>query len=642
MNNKVNARDILLIPRIQIHDIQNGEYEVTYDDGTVIVNKKKELILNRYAWEMIAAYPGTPIVPSCDVKTIMGDGSYNGDTHIRLLENTFKHVCEHNNLNFYYQKDALGKLVYRIFNWIFNEIVQRASADVSTIDAMDFIELVKSEEISKIHANLRPAPESIDRAYKEIKSYVQTTRSNNRFVRAYKSKAINENQANQCIGPRGVVTDLDRTVFKQPIMNGFIRGMGNLFEVITESRTAAKSLNANDTHIKTSEYASRRIQLLTMSVTGVDVNDCGSTDYMDMLVTKDVLENIKGKYYVKEDGSLSYIRGNETHLVGGIVKLRTSLGCHAPDMQKICTTCLGKVSENFKENSNLGYTMTAFLMEKMTQTILSTKHLTHSVKKALIKLEGAVNKYFHTDEENNIYFNKDLDLRGMYLILPNSKLNKLVDVLNLQHTNIALNKVGELETVVIRDTKPKTATQETVDISYKDRHSIITKPLLEYIKSITLESDSRGNFVIPLDNFNKELPVFNNPLKETNIISFVNKIAGMIETNKDKVSDPYDKLITIFSTVIDQFKCNLSVIEVIVYATTTYNVYNNNYRLGRNSPHPRCENKTLLFRHRSASQLLIYEEQSKELIANAPVIFSNVNRMNHPSDVLFMPQALVK
>lgn len=639
--NKVKARDILLIPRIEIFNIPDGLYEVTYDDGTVLVNKKKELIFNRYAWEMIAAYPATPIVPSCDIKTVMGAGGYNGDTHIRLLENTFKHVCEFNNLDFYYKKDPLAKLTYRIFNWIFNEIVQRASASVSTIDATDFINLIRTEEISKIHANLRPTPESIDRSYKEIKQYMMLSKSQNRFVRAYSSKAINENQANQCIGPRGVVTDLDRTVFKLPIMNGFIRGMGSLYEVITESRTAAKSLNANDTHIKTSEYASRRVQLLTMSVRGVEVNDCGSTDYMDMMVTKDVLENIKGKYYVKTDGKLDWIRGNETSLIGEIVKLRTSLGCHTRDATKICTTCLGKVSENFKENSNLGYTMTASLMEKLTQSILSTKHLTHSVKKALIKLLGTVNKYMHTDDENNIYFNKELDLRGMYLILPNSKLNKLVDVLNLPHTNIALNKIGELETVVIRDTKHKTPFQETIDISYKDRHSIITKALLEHIKSTTLESDSRGNFVIPLDTFNKELPVFNNPLKETNIISFVNKIAGMIESNKDKVSDPYDKLTTIFNAVIEQFRCNLSVIEVIVYATTTYNVYNNNYKLGRNSVHPRCEGKTLLFRHRSASQLLIYEEQSKELIANAPVIFNNIHRMGHPSDVLFTPQALV-
>ena len=384
--------------------------------------------------------------------------------------------------------------------------------------------------------------------------------------------------------------------------------MGNLYELMTESRTAAKSLNANDTHIKISEYASRRIQLLTMSVQHVDVNDCGSTDYMDMYINESYLANMKGKYYVHpETGVLDYIRGDETFLLNKSVKLRTTFGCHAPNMTSICRVCLGKISENFKENSNLGYTVSAFLMEKVTQRILSTKHLTHSVKKSLIHLDGVAIKYFYTNEENYIFLNKELDLKGLYLILPNSRLSKLVDVLSLQHTNIALNKVGELELIAVRDTKFKTPVQESVNISYKDRQSIITKELLEYIKSIKLESDARGNFVISLENFNKDWPVFYNPLKETNVVSFVNKIAGMIETNKDKIFDPQEKFMALFNAVIEQFDCNMSVIEVITYATTTFNAFNNNYRLGRNSMHPRVENKTLLFRHRSISQLLVYE-----------------------------------
>ena len=352
----------------------------------------------------------------------------------------------------------------------------------------------------------------MDRAYKQIKQTLNSSSSNNRFVKAYKSKAINENQANQCIGPRGFVTDLDRTVFKQPIVNGFIKGMGNLYEIIAESRTAAKSLNANDTHIKTSEYASRRVQLLTMSVTNVVNGDCGSTEYMDMFITQQLLDNLRGKYYLTADGKLDYIRGNDTHLINSIIKLRTTLGCRHPVAEQVCTTCLGKISENFKENSNLGYIMTSYLMEKSTQSILSTKHLTHSVKKSAIKLEGNANKYFYSNDENNIYFNKDIDLTGLVMILPNARLNKLVDVLNIQHTNIALNKIGELEEIIIKDTKHKTPVAETVNISYRDRTSIITKALLEYIKSIKHESDARGNFVIPLDKFNKDLPIFNNPL----------------------------------------------------------------------------------------------------------------------------------
>ena len=632
----LTAAQIFSTPRELIWNIEEQDQVVVYADGKEVLNRKKDIIFNRYCWELFQLYPQTPIVSACDVQVVLNGGFYNADTHIKTLETVFKHICEYNQLHTYAQKDSLLKAVYMTVNLIYNEIVNRVSDSVSTIDATDFVTLITDDKIKAIHDNLKPTPESVERGYKDIKAYINNATVNNRFVSAYRSKSINDNQANQCIGPRGFVTELDRTVFRQPILNGFFRGMGNLYELITESRTAAKSLNANDTHIKISEYASRRIQLLTMSVQKVDVNDCGSTDYMDLYVTESYLPNMKGKYYVHPDtGILDYIRGNEKDLVNRSIKLRTAFGCHAPNITSICRVCLGKVSENFKENTNLGYTMTAHLMEKLTQTILSTKHLTHSVKKALIHLTGAANKYFYTDEENHIYLNKDLDLTGLYLILPNSKLTKLVDVLNLQHTNIALSKVGELETVAIRDIKHKVPFQETVDISYRDRQSIITRPLLEYIKNTTLESDSRGNFVVPLENFDKRQPIFYNPLKETNIISFVNKIASVIETNKDKVFDPYEKFMTLFNSVIEQFNCNMSVIEVIVYATTTYNAFNNNYRLGRNSVHPRVENKTLLFRHRSISQLLVYEEQQKEILNHAPVIFSNVNRMGHPMDALF-------
>lgn len=637
----LTVRDIFQLPRQAVWTALQDDQIVIYEDQVEVRNTHKELIFNRYCYDLFQFYPQTPITSVCDVRHIIGDGYYNADTHIKLLETIFKHICEHNQLHYYHQKEPLLKAVFQIVNTLFNEVVHRASASVSTIDATDFVNLMNTEQIKKTHTNLRPTPESIDRAYKEIKQYVNNGEIQNRFVNAYRSKAINENQANQCIGPRGFVTDLNRKVFRKPVLNGFIRGMGNLYELITESLTAAKSLNASDTQIRTSEYASRRIQLLTMSVTGVDIRDCGSTEYFELFLSQSLLENMKGKYYVKEDGQLDYLRGDETHLLDKNIKIRTTFGCHAHDPSKICTVCLGKISENFKENSNLGYTMTAFLMEKLTQAILSTKHLTHSVKKALIQLSGAANKYFYADEENNIYLNKDLDLTGLQLILPNSRLSKLVDALNLPHTNIALDKIGELEVIGIRDTKQKSPVSESVDISYRDRMSIITKQLLLYIKSVKTEADSRGNFVIPLDRFPKDMPIFHNPLKETNIISFVNRIASMIETTKDKVFDPHEKLMNIFTAVIEQFKCNMSVIEVIVYATTTQNVFNHNYRLGRNSPHMRVESKAPLFRSRSLSQLLIFEEQSKEILNNAPILFSNVNRMDHPSDVLFAAQDVV-
>lgn len=639
---KLSAREILAMDKQAIWHMPFNKHIVVYDDNKETESTRKRTIFNRYCWELFTLYPNTPITSNCDIGFILKGEMYNADTHIKLLESIFKQICEYNGLNAYHQKEPLLKLTYKVVNDIYNEIVQRASTDVFTIDATDFVEVVKLPEIKEIHSNIKPYPEYIDKAYKQIKQTLVSMESKNRFVKAYKSKAINENQANQCIGPRGFVTDLDRTVFKQPILNGFITGMGTLFEIMAESRTAAKSLNANDNHIKTSEYASRRLQLLSMVVNNIENTDCGSTDYMELYVSSSVLENIKGKYYLKEDGTLDYIRGNETHLINSIIKVRTTIGCKLPNSEHVCTVCLGKISENFKENSNLGYIMASYLMEKTTQSILSTKHLTHSVKKSAIKLEGAANKYFYINEENNIYFNKDLELNGLYMILANSKLSKLIDVLNTQSTNIALNKIGELDTIILRDIKHKSPVNEVVTISYKDRNSIITKHLLKYIKTIKMEADARGNFIIPLKDYDKSLPVFNNPLKEENIISFLNRIVNIIETNKDKIDNPYEKLNNLFLEVTEKFKCNLSILEILMYSTTTYNSYNNDYRLGRNSAHMRTETKTNIFRNRSFSQLAVFEEQTKAIISDSVTMFTNNRRMDHPLDVLFTPGDIVK
>lgn len=638
-NPKIHAREILSLSLVSVHSLEYPIYDVTYDDGTTSTERKKEIIFNRHCWRLFFIHANTPITPNCAVASVLKGGFLDGDTHIKLLEAIFKHICKHNQLKAYKDKEPLLQQVQLAHNDILNNIVHRASSHVATIDATDYTKLIKDPVIKELHSNLRATPESMDKTYKGIKSYINNTPTSNQFAAAYRSKAINDNQANQCIGPRGFISDLDRTVFKQPVMNGFIRGMGNLYELIIESLTAAKSLNANDTHIKTSEYASRRIQLLTMSVTNVVPGDCGSTEYIDFFITPSRLENMKGIYYFDEQQQkLVVIEGNEKHLHNTVIKIRNAFGCQLDNPQHICSTCLGDISLNFKENSNLGYTMTAYLMEKMTQRILSTKHLTHSVKKSSIILEGDVNKYFYTDTENNIYFNRDIDLKGIQLILPNNRMNKLVDVLNLPHTNISLTKVGELETIGYRDTKTsKASVIETLNVSYKDRESIITTEFLKYVKSVKLESDARGNFVIPMDGFDLNQPVFNNPLKETNLVSFVNRLASMIETNKDKITDPIDKFTHIFDTIIDQLQCNMSVVQTIVYATTTYNTYDGDYRLGRKSQHSKCENSSVLFSHRAASQLMVYQKQIKDVISQAPVFFNNHKRMPHPMDVLFAP-----
>lgn len=635
---KITARDILGSSLVDIWKLPKQNYSVTYDDSEVHVVRQKFIIFDRYIWELFLLYPQTPIVYSCTTADVVGDGYFNGDTHMRLFERVFKHIVSVNNLKTFALKEALLKRIYGIIDLIQNDLLTHASPDLFTISAMDFVNFIKDPKLKVIHDNMAPTPEGVESAYKQIRGFITTYNGNNRFVNAYRSKAVNDNQSNQCIGPRGFATDLDRTVFRQPVTSGFIKGMSSLYEIMVESCTAAKSLNATGTHIQQSEYTSRRIQILSMIVSGVVEGDCGSTEFLPITVTEQNLETLKGKHYLLQDGTLGSITADSKELVGTIAMLRSVLYCKHHDSTKVCMTCLGEVGGNFPTNTNLGYTVTAHLMEKITQAILSTKHLTHSVRKSFVKLEGLATKYFYSNDNGDLFFRNDIDLTGLSLMLPNSKVSKLVDVLSLLHTNIGLSKIGELDIVYIKNLKPKTPVSETLNISYKDRPSVLTRYLLEYIKASQHESDARGNFIIPLDDIDKKQPIFNNPLKEANIINFVNRISSTIETNVGKITDPVKKLDTLLNTTLENFKCNLFVLEILVYATTTFNSLDNNYRLGRGSPDPRTEGKVKIFRNRDFAALASFEKQMEELRSYPVTAFSNLHKQDHPMAVFFTPK----
>ena len=641
---KLTSNDIFKMSRDGVWGLPKGVYEVTYSDGVTLRNHNQAIIFDWYCWRLFELYPDTGIPSTCSVLSTIGDKNFTQGTTIKCLETIFNYICFTNRVHYYKDKEPLLKLVYVTSNMIFNEIVHNVSNYVNTIDAVDFLELMDNEEVTTIFSEMQPFPDSIDRTYKKVRKFMNDNKYHkNKFIQAYTSKSVNENQANQCIGPRGFVTDLDRTVFKQPILNGFIRGMGNLYEVLTESRTAAKSLNASENNIRTSEYASRRMQLVAMSVLGVENQDCGSTNYLELVVTEKYLPNLKGVWYkINRDDKLKYITGDEKELIGETILMRSAFGCLTKDRSKICTKCLGRISENFKENSNIGYLMTAYLMAGVTQNILSTKHLTKSVSKMEIELEGNSLKYFRVTEDNLLSFRKELDLSNHSLILSSTRLTKLIDALSLNHSNIQLNRIGELDSVTIRNNTKLTPVQDTINVSFKGRESSITKELLKYIRKTGYTVDGRGYFIIPLDNWNKDDPIFENQMKEKNIVAFVNKLSSLIEVtakSKDTLEEHFFKVCDL---VFDNFDCNISALQTIVYGTTSYNEGDNNFRLSRFSPIAKPSNRTLLFRNRSMSQLFVYQSQTEEILGYPEIIFNNIYRSNHPLDVLFTPQDIIQ
>ena len=638
----IAAREIWAMTRPRLWSLPEHRFRVTYDCGETQMLSKRQVIFDRYFWEMFYLYPQAPITRECTVRAVVGAGHFNANTHMRLFEVIFQHIVHHQSLESYEQKQPLLECIYDIVDMLHNEVIEHAAADVFTIDANDLTQVATLPALVELAAKTSPTPDGIERAYRTIRQIINEDTSNNNFMRAYRCKAINDNQANQCIGPRGFVTDLDRTVFRQPVMGGFIRGLDTLYDVMVEGCTAAKSLVANTLAISTSEYTSRRLQLQSMIVQRVVMEDCGSTEYMDVLIDDNNLETLKGKYYALPEGGQDWIRGKEKHLVGEIVKVRTILGCRHPQASRVCRFCAGELMMNFKISTNLGYTLAAYVMEMISQSILSTKHLTHSVRKSLVSLEGIAAQFLHTDENGDVFLNAQFEPKGITLVLPGTHMRKLVDVLNLDHSNIALSKIGELEHISLIDGEGKKAKTYKLCVAYRDRPSVLTRYFVDYIRKERPGSDARGNFLIPLDNIDKTQPLFNIPLKETNILNFVTRFSNIIEKDFDKITDPYKRLQALYETTMEKFRVNIAALEVLIYSTTAYNAPASNYRLARNSPIPMSVKSTTLFRNRDFGALCAYEHQYKAFTNHPRSIFGDRPRDPHPMSVFFLPQQVVE
>lgn len=640
---RINVHEILNTPLQAIFEIPDVPYEVEYDDGKVLKSHKEAIAFDRYTYEMLKGVPNVTIGSDLSCISVMDGKLLNAKTHITSLERVYQSKVGHLNLRTYEEKEPVLLHVDHIHDMIFNDIIggDSATESMTGIDATDFLEIMEYPEIQEIHSQIEMTPDGIERTHRSLSQFVKTCNYDNPLIKANQSQAANNSQFNQCLGPRGYVSDLDRTVFGTPIIAGFIEGLHSLYDIMIESRTAAKALNAAGASIQKSEYASRRFQILTMVVRSPNVVDCGSTDLKELIMSKKYLPNFKGKWYKENLDEVEFkcIKGDEEHLIGKTIHYRHVKGCQHPNRQEICTTCLGNLSNNLKPNTNLGAVCSMGFMKDVTQKILSTKHEVKSVSGSSLILEGIASNYFVPNEDNELMIRPEVNTDGLNLVLDSSKLDKLTDVLNLSSSKVPMGKIGELKAVGFLSDDLKIG--DIATISNDDRMANITRNLLDYIKTNGYDVDSKSNYVVSLKNWKKEDPMFTIPLKEADVSQFIKILEKIIEGTERKKLTYDERLERLFDIVFERTSCNVMVLEVLAYATSTYNVDRDNYRLARGSVEYNHSDKSKIFRHRSKSQLLTFEKQLSYMLKEPNITFKQTEIESHPFDSYFMPQEVI-
>ena len=664
----VPVREFLNYSAIDLRNELVGDINVLFEDDIVVTLNSKEIIIDRYFWELLRERP-LPISSQLTIGNYLTNGLYTGKTHNLLLTEINKELIYkvfNNDLSTIH--DNLEKLYYDMYNVvesIYSELSYTLTEYVNSINIMDLLDIQLEPTLMESIDNVgkEMTVESIDKSYFILDDLI---RNNPKFKRnpvatAYISGAVNANQMKQVLGPRGYVTELDSSIFKYPIKSSFTLGLSNLYELAADSRSGAKALYLSNIAIQDSEYFGRELQLATMTVEKLIMTDCGSTDYLDWYVKpkevgtdgtviyKGDLENLTGKWYLNEEtNNLEMISSNMAHLYGKTIKLRSVIKCKLKNSKHVCSKCFGELSYGIPRHANLGHICSTEINSKISQSILSTKHLATSATSGDISLGAIAKKFFKIKDSNGYmlrtesYAGKD---RKLEIIVTQEECFGLKDIrLDKSINTIDPGRVSRIESLTLRFTnKDKVETFE-IPIKVGNRYGVFELKFLNYVIENGYSTDEYDNYIIDVSRWKYITSILKLPEIEFSFLALSKETKDMFKSIpilKGGVSkDSAESLLAkVYTLVNSKLNVNIALFEVVVYAFMVKDLANGNYDLARNSKNPQLSKLLTIIDSRSAGASYGYDNLSGKMLN--PELFKISNKPDHPLDVLLKPDEVI-
>lgn len=632
---------------------------VRFDDNVDIVMSHKEIILCRYLYEIFEYIPSIPITSVYCISKYYTNGIYTAKTINKLLEVMLESIVV--NILRPNMSRALLSVIYqqmqRIYNDIYNNVVFDWVEYASSINIRLFLELQFKPELLDAMREVKETKSvhAVMNTYK-ILDRIMHENTHNSIARGYVCGTFNPNQIKQMLASRGYVTEIDSKIFKYPIASSFVLGMSDLYELTIESRAGAKALFLSNTAVQDSEYFAREMQLVTMIVEHLVDGDCGSKDYVDWyvrpagLTNKSDIPNLIGKWYLNKDGNEEIITRQHTHLEGTTIKLRVAYRCQLEDKNSVCTKCFGELSYGIHKHSNLGHFSSTSVTQKISQAILSTKHMSFSATSNDIALSDTAKQFFVIKNNSNYAFKAGLigKVKTKYKLIINQSeafgLKDLPSSVNVYDLNPI--RVSLISSVIIAvETNGK---EEYFEISIRESNKLgsFTYGFLKYILDSNYTLDDYDRYVIDLSGWTTTEPVIEMPELEYNFLLLSKDTKSMLKHNKAKSAKVTDveetqtalhqKLFDILNTKLE---INSALVEVIVYGMSVASLEKGNFDLARNTPNPDVGRIKNIIGNRSLGAAYGWEEVVYTILS--PRSFNGVNAVGHILDVMIKPNETI-
>ncbi len=657
---KLHVRDIIDSTTNELWNTLPKKFELTFDNGETIITRNKTSLLTSLYWDIIRHYSNITIIPKHHIDTYIKNEPYGSNTHRKLIESFYVDIVMAYNLSIPILRDDLDKLIFVVNNNAYNVLSTKLMAYMTSIDILDFIEISDNEKIVDLIKNSELDQTSVANTSEKILDVVLKDPSldNNRLAKATRYKIVRDNQVIQCVGIRGYPTDVDSVMFKYPIMTGYVKGLKSLYDSMTESRLAAKSQLFATAPLSFSEYLSRRIQLLSMSVENIHYGDCGSQKYLDCFINEDVIDEfgfiikpsilplMEGKYYLdKETNSLKALSRHDKHLIGQWIKIRSPVaGCQHPDPHGICSVCYGDLSQNIPPNCNIGHLNASILGQIIAQLILSVKHFEKSADISYIKLDARSSKFFYIDKTRDKYYIKPEVLKEDYYVeISKDDLLNLNDILHVQDISYSdISRTSNISSVNFFNS------YDSMEITVKieNRLGVLSPEFIDYIKRKKWIINNKYNYVFNISDWDTRKPFIILPKKHFNNVDLSKAIETIIKGSvtqlrkRNTEEATHKTLWTLFELVNSKLTVNFAIIETIMYASMVVDAEQKDTRLPKAYDRKGLGVLETTLTDRSLSGLLAYEGIAKELVN--PSSFFPIHRENFIMDVYIDPYSVMR
>ena len=661
MLDKIQARSLLNVTPDQMNVTLPEKFILVCDDGEVETTRHRTMFTS-FFWEYNSQYPEIPLRTAHTLQHALGGKPYTSGTHLKIIESIGWDVAEHAHLNGGNLAEKISEIGFRASIEGSNYFMPKVAAYITPIDIIDAVAVARHPKLLAAKEEFKNLPDGVQRIYAVAEEILlrDPEFDKNGLAIACRSGTVKIEQVLQSVALRGDPSEADGSIFETRIEGCYLGGMTNIYEFFADSRSAVKAQSSTEKPIQDNDFMSRRLQLLASIVERLEGEDCGA-DMVEWLVSPKEYDGegrllypggvkfLVGKIYADpETGEIKEIKGNEDHLNGQYIRMRSVLNCKAPNAHTICKTCFGGLWRNIYDHTNLGHLATVTLTEKIIQATLSIKHLVGSAHGERVKLSTVMLTYFDDNPKDpeSYYLSKRMVGKNITITINRTEALKLFQIMSSMANmeDLRLNKLTRLTMIRIQYEYKGKSEFDIFDLSQSGHPAFVTSDLIDFLKNNPMQIDKDNNFEIKLNGWNPLKPLFGIPRMETSAAQHGQEVGKMIESNMESISDrqnpdsPLRTLHELFELVTAKLDVPLVALEILLYSFMIPS--KNNKALARGWDSPILGVTSDLMTSRSLSSAYAFQKHV-DFMLNAKAFFPHF-RPDIKMDVFFAPEEVLK